>query len=99
MQIDVESNDRLICPSCGEEPYLGVSLPTADGTTTVVLCPRCDTGAPAQPLLTWFAVHQVVSEENLAQFAGLVRRWLEEVSPPTVSDQALAEVLAQWAAV
>jgi hypothetical protein len=98
VDVAVTNGDDLACPECGEEPYLQASLPTPDGYAPMVLCPRCHARVPAaKPLLAWFAAHPTVTDEVFDEFAGLVRRWLEEVTPPTVSDQALRDALTQWA--
>ncbi|MGI5215078.1 DUF6300 family protein [Plantactinospora sp. CA-290183] len=100
MHVNVENDDELVCPTCGQEPCLAASLPTPAGHTSVILCPRCNANSPAAdtvtPLLAWFALHEAAIDQNLDELAALVRRWLEEVSRPSVPDAALRAALRQW---
>lgn len=94
------------CARCGQEGLLSARIPhgwergdglRVNGTTIVVLCPTCDAGnSDAGALITFFAVHERVTENTLTEFANLLQRWAASIEMPTIDIAALDAEVDAW---
>ncbi|WP_035858805.1 DUF6300 family protein [Cryptosporangium arvum] len=85
------------CPRCGGPALLAVEVAPA---SSAVLCAACDLDHPSGgAVVLWFAVHgRINTPAQMDELAGLLRPWVEDVSPPSVDSTALQATVDAWAA-
>lgn len=106
VDIVVDDGDAPLCPRCEQPGILSVRVPhnwtneaghPVRGTAVVVLCPRCDLDHPeGGALITWFAVHGGVSEENTAEAVQLIEAWARAVEIPKPDVAAIEAEAEAW---
>lgn len=96
----VEIGGPLPCERCCLRiGLLSASIPRAgvEGRHTVVLCPSCDADDPAAgPIITFFVVHERISDENVGEFSRLALAWTAQLQPPAYNEQAFEADIASW---
>lgn len=74
MNVVLATTPGRACPRCGGE----VLATLRHGARDVFLCERCDRDDPVTgPVVTFFTVHERVTEETADQLAVLLRRWAD----------------------
>ncbi|MBC6471142.1 DUF6300 family protein [Actinomadura alba] len=95
------------CPRCGDGHIIAVlRMPygwttargvRAHGSCEVPLCTRCDGDDPVTgPIVAYFAVHEVATPETADRLAVLLNRWIGQVRPPTLDQDALEAEVEAW---
>jgi hypothetical protein len=99
-------DDPPVCPRCDTKSLLAVWVPhdlektdggLVDGRGMVLLCETCGSDERyGAALITFFRVHGIVDESNLAEFARLVNTWARQTRVRTVDPEAFQADLAAW---
>jgi hypothetical protein len=94
------------CPHCGRQGILALNVPRAAakpngprpvGTFQAVLCEVCGLNDPyAAPLVLFFAVHGTVDEDTLQLCADLLRRWMNHLDVPHITNETIAADIEAW---
>lgn len=102
----VSTTESPPCPTCGGECLLSARVRhqiertdghLVNGTSVVVLCPRCDADSPtAGPLITFFHVHGVIDETTVHQSADLIHAWTTSIRIPQPDIGAIDDEAEAW---
>jgi hypothetical protein len=94
------------CPRCAGDVLAALRVPhgwrtecgtEVSGTTEILLCARCDIDDPVTgPIATFFAVHEVATDQTVDVLARLIRRWAETARPPRLDQAALDAEVDAW---
>ncbi|GAA2626911.1 DUF6300 family protein [Actinomadura fulvescens] len=102
----VAAGEAPSCTRCGGEGLLSARVPhgferpdghRVNGTTVVVLCPRCDAGdRAAGALITFFHVHGEVESDTVQHCADLIHAWVDSIHIPPVNVEAVEAEFDAW---
>jgi hypothetical protein len=95
MDVEEVGREDAYCRRCYGIPELEVTF--GDGSV-VCLCAICDEygSASADALLRFRVMYPAPSVDLANLYAQLIRDWLEDVRPPSITDDELADVLRRW---